>query len=299
MSFLKRIRFSGLMKQLLYLMVIVGIIMGITFPYFISGFVVIEINYSFRIACITAGFIVGLINFITIKKTLERSLHPIISNAEEISKGKFDTQLKYRSESNDIFSQLSKSIVSMAKSLEEMHEELKKQANIDFLTGLPNRFLFKDRLDKALDNACCKREILAVFFLDLDRFKYVNDTLGHTAGDELLRSVASRLKVCAREEDTLARMGGDEFNLLITKINQVQTVRDIAKRILEQFERPFTFTGHKLDISVSIGIAIYPLDGEDAETIIKNADIAMYRAKKQEGSNYQLYCMEGVLDKVK
>src|SRR5204863_70024 len=130
---------------------------------------------------------------------------------------------------------------------------------------------------------------LAVFFLDLDRFKEINDSLGHTVGDALLKSVADRIRRCVREGDTVARFGGDEFTLLIPRVENVEDAAKIAQKILETLKIPFSIAEHELFVTASIGISVYPTDGVDPETLVRNADTAMYRAKDQGRDNYQLY----------
>jgi diguanylate cyclase (GGDEF)-like protein/PAS domain S-box-containing protein len=170
-----------------------------------------------------------------------------------------------------------------------MEEKIKHMAFHDALTTLPNRILFNDRLTLALAHAHRNKEMVAVLFLDLDRFKGINDALGHTVGDQLLRSVADRVKSCIRDEDTVARFAGDEFTLLLLGITQEEHVIDIARKILGAFKRLWMIGGHELYITTSIGIALYPNNGEDAETLLKNADTAMYHAKEQGRNNYQFY----------
>ncbi|MFN3531258.1 MAG: EAL domain-containing protein [Candidatus Brocadia sp.] len=170
-----------------------------------------------------------------------------------------------------------------------MEEKIKHMAFHDSLTSLPNRILFNDRLTLALAHAHRNKEMLAVLFLDLDRFKSINDTLGHSAGDLLLHEIANRLKSCIREEDTVARFAGDEFTLLLSGINEAEDVHSIARKILDAIRQPLMIRGHELYITTSIGIAIYPNDGGDAETLLKNADTAMYHAKEQGRNNYQFY----------
>ena len=171
----------------------------------------------------------------------------------------------------------------------QSEEKIKHMAFHDALTSLPNRILFNDRLTLALAHAHRTKEMLAVMFLDLDRFKVINDTLGHTAGDQLLQSIANRLKNCVREDDTIARLGGDEFSLLLPGITHVEDVNSIARKIIEILKQPWMIGEQELYITTSIGIAIYPNDGEDAEALLKNADAAMYHAKEQGRNNYQFY----------
>ncbi|HVR38684.1 MAG TPA: EAL domain-containing protein, partial [Thermoanaerobaculia bacterium] len=159
----------------------------------------------------------------------------------------------------------------------------------DALTGLPNRPLFLDRTIVALANANRAGHKLGVLFLDLDRFKDINDSLGHTVGDALLKSVAERIRRCVREGDTVARFGGDEFTLLIPKIDYVEDAAKIAQKVIETLKIPFEILDRELFITTSVGVSIYPNDGIDSETLIRNADTAMYRAKDQGRDNYQLY----------
>lgn len=162
-------------------------------------------------------------------------------------------------------------------------------ATHDMLTDLPNRQLFHDRLDEALANARRTRSRVALLFLDLDRFKLTNDTLGHAAGDRLLQSVAERLAQCIRTSDTVARLGGDEFTAILPGIQRSQDVARVANKILDALARPFVLDGIELYITTSIGISMFPTDGVDSETLLKNADIAMYRAKANGRNNFQFY----------
>ncbi len=168
-------------------------------------------------------------------------------------------------------------------------EQIKHLAYHDALTGLPNRLLFKDRLTVALSHAQRDHTRLAVLFLDLDRFKVINDSLGHNIGDQLLQAVAARVQSCVRESDTVARLGGDEFTLLLPALARSDDAAPVAQKLLEAVRYPFHLEGREFFITTSIGISLYPEDGLDAETLIKNADTAMYQAKEQGRDNYQLF----------
>ena len=164
------------------------------------------------------------------------------------------------------------------------------QAYHDLLTNLPNRALLRDRLSLAISQAKREDEMLAVMFLDLDRFKNINDSLGHVMGDELLQQVSTRLKSCIREGDTLARFGGDEFTLLLPKIAKgKEDVSKIAEKINQVLKTPFVINGNELYVSASIGVSIYPRDGTDMDSLIKHADIAMYHVKDTGKNNYRFY----------
>ncbi len=171
----------------------------------------------------------------------------------------------------------------------ESEEQIRALAYYDALTGLPNRRLFQDRLGLALPQMRRHKQKLAVMFIDLDLFKRINDTLGHDVGDGVLCEMAERLKECVREGDTVSRMGGDEFTILQPDIKDAANAVQLATRIITSLRKPFTTGGHELMVTSSIGIALYPNDGETADDLTKNADTAMYRAKDLGRNNYQLY----------
>ncbi|HET7707443.1 MAG TPA: EAL domain-containing protein [Thermoanaerobaculia bacterium] len=166
-------------------------------------------------------------------------------------------------------------------------EQVEYQAYHDVLTALPNRLLFRDRLNLGLAHARRNSRTVAVMFLDLDEFKTVNDSLGHTVGDRLLQAVASRLIASVRSEDTVARMGGDEFTILLPDVGDGRGASTVARKILDSVGEPVLIDEHMLRITPSIGIALFPGDGFDAETLLRNADRAMYRAKQLGRNNYQ------------
>jgi diguanylate cyclase (GGDEF)-like protein/PAS domain S-box-containing protein len=168
-------------------------------------------------------------------------------------------------------------------------ETIRHLAYHDAVTDLPNRTLFKDRLTQALAQARRKKRMLAVLFLDLDRFKIVNDTVGHGEGDKLLRRAADRLAGLVREGDTVARVGGDEFAILSSEISHVEDAAQVAERVLANLRRPWLLQGQEFLVTTSIGIAVYPGDGDDADSLLRSADTAMYRAKESGRDNCQLY----------
>jgi diguanylate cyclase (GGDEF)-like protein/PAS domain S-box-containing protein len=184
----------------------------------------------------------------------------------------------------------------------KQHEEQVRQlAYFDTVTGLPNRVQFHHALDEALQDARRHGTKLAVLFLDLDRFKRINDTLGHAKGDHLLEIFAERLAHCVRSSDTIARgerpgdrstvarLGGDEFTILIRRINSSNDAARVAGRILEALSAPFDLGGHEVVVDASIGIALYPEDGRNADGLLMHADLAMYHAKSRGRANFQFY----------
>jgi diguanylate cyclase (GGDEF)-like protein/PAS domain S-box-containing protein len=171
-------------------------------------------------------------------------------------------------------------------------DELARQANHDSLTGLPNRNLLWDRIDRACARTQRYGGFAAVAFLDLDNFKVVNDSLGHSLGDHLLRAVAARLESSLRAMDTVARLGGDEFVLVLSDHKNEQSVSGELQRIVQSFSQPFVVDGRDVFITASVGVALYPQDAKDPETLMKSAELAMYRAKESGRNAYQLYTAE-------
>ena len=167
-------------------------------------------------------------------------------------------------------------------------ERIQRMAHHDGLTSLPNRLLFNDRLEQAISLAKRDSRQFALLYLDLDRFKQVNDNLGHTAGDELLQAVAARIRRQVRESDTVARVGGDEFAIILPDIARREEVQTVARKIIGALVAPFRLGSQqqRVDIGTSIGIALYPADARDADALIKAADAAMYTAK-QEGNSFR------------
>ena len=171
----------------------------------------------------------------------------------------------------------------------ESQIQLDHLAHHDALTALPNRLLYHDRLRHAMARAERDDEQLAVLFIDLDRFKNVNDTLGHHVGDELLKQAAQALSRCLREGDTLARLGGDEFIVLLEDVDGVHGATRVADKLMAMFEQPFDVAGHELFVTGSVGISLYPQDGDDMHILIRNADVAMYQAKARGRNGYRFY----------
>jgi diguanylate cyclase (GGDEF)-like protein len=180
----------------------------------------------------------------------------------------------------------------MTASLQEANAELQRIVLHDALTQLPNRVLLADRIEQAVQ--ACRRNstVCAVLFIDLDRFKTVNDSLGHFVGDELLRAVAERLRSAVREEDTVARLGGDEFVILLRGVAHADDAVQVAKKIIEVVSQPVRSHGHEMHVTCSVGVSLYPHHGESAEALITSADVAMYHVKKARRNDFELFTAE-------
>ncbi len=176
--------------------------------------------------------------------------------------------------------------IAARKQVEEKADHI---ALHDTLTTLPNRVLFGDRLSLALAHARRTKKMVAVICLNLDRFKIVNETLGHNQGDLLLQGVAGRLKGCVREDDTIARLGGDEFAIVLSGLTHVEHIHTVANKILIAMKQPYIINEHELYVKTSMGISLYPNDGDSAEILLKNADIAMHHTREHGGNNYTFY----------
>lgn len=213
-------------------------------------------------------------------KTSEKTLGVLVVQSYD--------ERRFEEKDKEVLTFVSQHIAS-ALERKQAAETIRHLAYHDSLTSLPNRMLFRDRFLHALALAHRKKEMLAMLFLDLDRFKKINDTLGHAAGDRLLQAVAERLKKTLREGDTIARLGGDEFMILLSGVKAVEDAAKVAEKILYAIRPSFMIDGHELHITTSIGISLYPYDGQDTDTLVKNADIALYRAKEYGRNNYQLY----------
>ena len=178
---------------------------------------------------------------------------------------------------------------TMTEAAEKATEQMAYMAEHDFLTGLPNRALLTDRLAQSIALAQRHDKKVALLFMDLDHFKHVNDSLGHAVGDHLLQSVAKRLQPCIRLSDTVSRQGGDEFVVLLAEVEELQDAIIIAEKLLKAMAKPHRVDGHRLHVSLSIGISLFPDDGKDVETVLRNADTAMYHAKRSGRNKYQAF----------
>jgi diguanylate cyclase (GGDEF)-like protein len=168
-------------------------------------------------------------------------------------------------------------------------QRLHNLVHYDNLTQLPNRQLLLDRLTQAIAQATRQQTLVGLLLLDLDRFKLVNDTLGHEFGDKLLKDVSHRINACIRDSDTLARLGGDEFVVVLNGINGAQDAAKVANKIIDVLSKPIVIDGHEVFVTTSIGISLFPSDGMDKNALITNADVAMYRAKEEGRNHFQFY----------
>lgn len=224
---------------------------------------------------------------------------PIISNGKAIGFLGFDSienEKSWRDDDCEILDIIS-NILADALIKVSTEEEIKHLAFFDSLTGLPNRTLFNDRLIKQIQLSKRTEKLIGVVFIDLDSFKEINDTMGHESGDDLLKQIAGRLSVCLRKQDTVSRFGGDEFLIMITNISQIKDLTKLVCNIMKIFEIPITVKGQEFFLTASLGVSTYPLDGEDAEILIKNADMAMYTSKNQ-GKNKYSFCSSAIKEDV-
>ncbi len=231
-----------------------------------------------------------IISFIVLNKMLSLPLKSLLKGIEVISKGDYSHHIKLNS--NDEFGLISLQFNEMARKIAKREHELDELAHRDVLTQMPNRVMFQKRSDTAINRAKRLNSKLAIFFLDLDEFKIINDTLGHDVGDKLLIEVSKSLSKIMRKNDLLARIGGDEFNILIEDLESPIFAQNIAQKIIEQMKQPILVNGEQMNITSSIGIAIYPDDGQDSVTLLKNADLAMYHAKASGRDRYHFFSKE-------
>lgn len=228
------------------------------------------------------------------RRLLEKSLAMRAQAYQSQIKAKLLTQAIMQIEnSKKTLQTLNDTLANEIVARKQVEEKILYMASHDNLTGLPNRALFKDRLDTARNLAIRNREKLAILFIDLDGFKAINDTLGHKAGDLLLQEVARRLQAAVRQSDTVARIGGDEFIILLNGIDRAGDAEQVAKKILATFEQPILLAGQAAKVGTSIGIAIFPDHGDDTEKLISCADGAMYGIKKSGKNAYAFHATSG------
>lgn len=241
--------------------------------------------------------------FYVINRILIRPIQKLGQTANEVGRGQFNARTGITS--RDEIGELAHLFEDMSRNLQESQDHVTYLAYHDALTGLPNRHMFQEYLQRALPQAQRRNSSLALLFMDLDNFKQVNDTMGHQAGDQLLQQLSARITDCLRKEDqlsrinstgleetppnTVSRLGGDEFMILLTDLKNPSDAAIVAQRILDTLAAPFSINNNDFFISSSIGISLYPTDGDDVHGLIKNADIAMYHAKEHGRNNYQYF----------
>ncbi|SIS42082.1 putative bifunctional diguanylate cyclase/phosphodiesterase [Neptunomonas antarctica] len=247
--------------------------------FFISGFVVILAFVTIRLL---------------ISRALQKPLTHLIRGIETFQVGQLYKPINLNRTDEwgtieDALNKMARELNNSYRELAEQKENMHQLAHHDALTRLPNRLLFDDRLEHALLKAKRNKSKLAVFFIDLDRFKHINDSLGHAAGDLLLKIIATRLKACIRQVDTASRQGGDEFILLLEDVGDIRMISAMAEKLLASISEPVMLQNQQFYTSGSIGISVSPQDGDDADILLRNADAAMYEAKKSGRNAYCFY----------
>lgn len=243
-------------------------------------------SFAFWLLVISSG--VGVVFGIVLSALIARSIIKPLSSLERAAKAISSGDTTARARASGAPPELRR----LGSALDGMADSLLHLARHDPLTGLPNRLLLDDRTAQALAQARRTRSELAIMFLDLDRFKIVNDTLGHEGGDRLLKEVGDRLTKLVREGDTVSRVGGDEFALLLPNIHETDGVIAVGERVLQALAEPHFIAGREFHVPVSIGVAVWPDDGDDTQTLLEHADTAMYRAKEEGGNRYQAHTPE-------
>ncbi len=248
-------------------------------------------SYRYLVGFIIGSFIIGLIMVVYLLRNnakLQQLRWNLEFSVEKRTKELRDSNAYLVKEIDDH----KKTEIELKQSqlvAEEAREKVQYQANYDSLTKLANRNLFLDRFQSALAKAQTDRSLIALLFIDLDRFKHINDTLGHSVGDELLKDASNRINMQLRSNDTAARFGGDEFAILLTDIHSLDDVDIVVQRILKTLASPFKLSGHDAFVSASIGVTSYPKDGVSSGTLLRKADSAMYKAKELGKNNYQYF----------
>ncbi len=242
------------------------------------------------ISIVVIAAVTLIISFIVLNKMLSLPLRRLLNGIEIISKGDYSHKIDVTS--NDEFGHISLEFNNMAEKIAARERELDKLAHLDALTQMPNRVMFQKHSDAAINRAKRLNSKLAIFFLDLDEFKIINDTLGHDFGDQLLVEVSKNLSKIMRNSDFLARIGGDEFNILVEDLDSAVAAEEIAQKIIAQMKKPLLVNGKQMHITSSVGIAIYPDDGDKSITLLKNADLAMYQAKADGRNKYHFFSQE-------
>ena len=270
----------------------VFLILGTTIYYYMAfAFVIfmsLMITTSFNINRSHRQEILLKINNRQLIKDLNGEIEAREQIQKELENNKYELEIKVRERTRDLVD-INESLERVIEKKEQAEQTLQYLAYNDELTGLPNRNTLVDRIGQSIKKSSREKHQMAILFLDLDRFKNVNDSLGHAVGDKLLQEVASRLYSTLRNNDTISRNGGDEFVVVMEEINDTNEVINVAKKIIGSLTETFQISSHKIHLGVSVGISIYPTDGESPLILLRNADTAMYRAKKAGGNQLQFY----------
>lgn len=242
---------------------------------------------------VIAGQLASILLFAGFYKSFIGSLAELKRVSRRIASGDLSARVRLdtRDELHEVETAFNRVITSFDQTMSERkleEEQMRHKAYYDALTGLPNRFLLQDRLRTAISQASRQGGMLAVLFIDLDGFKHINDTLGHRTGDMLLHAIAGRLRSRLRESDTVSRVGGDEFIILLPDLSERQVAAFVARKLVDELSKAFVFEGQELFVSASVGISLYPGDGTDSDTLLQKADSAMYRVKSSGKNNIQL-----------
>lgn len=242
---------------------------------------------------VIAGQLASILLFAGFYKSFISSVAELKRVSRRIASGDLSARVRLdtRDELHEVETAFNRVITSFDQTMSERkleEEQMRHKAYYDALTGLPNRFLLQDRLRTAISHASRQGGMLAVLFIDLDGFKHINDTLGHRTGDMLLHAIAGRLRSRLRESDTVSRVGGDEFIILLPDLSERQVAAFVARKLVDELSKAFVFEGQELFVSASVGISLYPGDGTDSDTLLQKADSAMYRVKSSGKNNVQL-----------
>lgn len=251
-----------------------------------------EVIYKVKIIIASLLIVVVLVIILSWLIFSSRIIVPVNIMSKEIQEFSGDMSRRLSIKRNDEFGLLAAEFNNMADKLSETmvsRDKLNHQAHHDALTGLPNRLLFMDRLNQSIKQALRNGSKVAVIFIDLDRFKEINDSLGHNVGDEVLIQISERLHQCMRDTDTVSRLGGDEFMVKMGAIKDGNDIADIVEKIMGKLLLPIPVMKQQLYITLSLGISIYPDDADDAESLIRNADTAMYKSKEEGRNTYRYY----------
>jgi len=242
--------------------------------------------------------IIVFIILMLLSRNIVHSIQKVIKVANNISSGDYSARVLGKNTTTE-FQVLSSALNSMAQKIQTRTNKLEEQklllenlAHYDSLTQIPNRVLFKDRIEQAIVKAHRHKSMFALFYIDLDEFKQINDSFGHDTGDDILRTITSRVSSALREEDTFSRLGGDEFTIILEDLSDMSAAALIAEKVINTIKKPLKVDGHTFKVSTSIGISIYPKDTNDRAELIKFSDIAMYKAKSEGKDNYQFYSKE-------